>query len=382
VGCDAIDLAIAPTPALQFYVKETSVTGGVIVTASHNPREYNGIKFVHSDGTEFTREMDEESERIYMSKEFSAARWDEVGQIFTNDCNRFYIDGVKEKVDCALIASRGFKVVVDCGNGAACFTSPQLLKELGCEVISINAHQDGRFPQRNPEPEEKNVWFLKEVVRQTRADLGIAHDGDADRATFVDEKGNFISEDVMLALMAKYYVSLYGGKVVTPVSSSKCVEDVVKEAGGEIIYTAVGSPVVVKVMKEVNAVFGGEGNGGLIFPEFQLTRDGAMSAAKVLELMASEKKPISELVKDIPKYYTLKEKLPCREKRKLLEGLRHEFPDANFIDGARQDFDDGWILIRPSGTEPIVRVFAEAKTREKAEELLDIGIKAVKRILD
>jgi phosphomannomutase/phosphoglucomutase len=382
VGSDAIDLAVAPTPALQYYVKETSATGGVIVTASHNPREYNGIKFVHSDGTEFTREMDDESERIYKSEEFDVARWDEVGQIFTNDCNRIYIEGVKNMVDASLIASKGFRVVVDCGNGAACLTSPQLLKELGCDVISINAHPDGRFPQRDPEPEEKNVWFLKEVVRQTRADLGVAHDGDADRATFVDEKGNFISEDVMLALMAEYYVSLYGGKVVTPVSSSKCVEDVVNKAGGEIVYTAVGSPVVVKVMREVNAVFGGEGNGGLIFPEFQLTRDGAMSAAKVLELMAKEGKPISELVRDIPKYHTLKEKLPCREKRKLLDGLRNHFPDASFIDGARQDYDDGWILIRPSGTEPIVRIFAEAKTRERAEELLNIGIKAVKKILD
>ncbi|RLI83946.1 phosphoglucosamine mutase [Archaeoglobales archaeon] len=382
VGSDAIDLAIAPTPSLQYYVKETNVSGGVIVTASHNPREYNGIKFVHSDGTEFTREMDEESERIYKSKEFRTARWNEVGQIFSGECNRLYIDGVKERVDVELIASRKFRVVVDCGNGAACFTSPQLLKELGCEVISINAHPDGSFPQRNPEPEEKNVGFLKEVVKQVSADLGVAHDGDADRATFVDEKGNFISEDVMLALMAKYYVKMNGGgKVVTPVSSSKCVENAVKEAGGEIVYTAVGSPVVVKVMKETNAVFGGEGNGGLIFPEFQLTRDGAMSAAKVLELMASEKKPISELVKDIPKYYTLKEKLPCKDKQKLLTGLKEEFPEANFTDGARVDYEDGWILIRPSGTEPIVRVFAEAKSPVRAEELLKNGMKSVEKIL-
>jgi phosphomannomutase/phosphoglucomutase len=380
VGSDAIDLGVAPTPALQFYVKSRDANAGVIVTASHNPREYNGIKFVSEDGTEFTREMDEESERVYKSKLFSPASWDNVGQVYSDDCIRLYIDGIKKRVDSEKIASRKFRVVVDCGNGTASYTTPILLKELGCEVISINSHPDGTFPQRSSEPEEKNVWLLKEVVKAVDADLGVAHDGDADRATFVDERGNFIPEDVMLALVAKYYVREKKGKVVTPVSSSRCVEDTVREEGGEIIYTAVGSPVVVKVMREVNAVFGGEGNGGLIFPEFQLTRDGGMSAAKVLELIAFENKPISELVSQVPRYYTLKEKLPCRDKIRLLEGLREAFPEANFTDGARMDFEDGWLLIRPSGTEPIIRVFAEAETQSRAKELLELGKDAVRRI--
>jgi phosphomannomutase/phosphoglucomutase len=383
VGSDAVDLGMAPTPALQYYVKEEKlVSGGVIVTASHNPREYNGIKFVHSDGTEFTREMDEESEKVYKSKDFKLANWDKVGQLFCDDCIRMYIDGIKSVIDVDTISEKRFRVAVDCGNGAATVTTPQLLKELGCDVISINAHPDGRFPQRDPEPVENAVEFLKKVVREISAIFGVAHDGDADRATFVDEKGNFISEDVMLALMAKYYVEKNGGgKVVTPVSSSKCVEDAVKQAGGEIVYTAVGSPVVVKVMKEIKAVFGGEGNGGLIFPEHLLTRDGAMSAAKVLELIAETNKPLSELVKDIPEYYTLKVKVPCRDKGKLIQGLREEFPEANFTDGARIDYEDGWLLVRPSGTEPIARIFAEGKTSKRAEELLELGIEKVKKIL-
>jgi phosphomannomutase/phosphoglucomutase len=380
-GSNAIDLGIAPTPALQYYVKVKDVDGGVIVTASHNPREYNGIKFVNSDGTEFTREMDQESERVYKSKTFRIAEWRDVGQIYRDDCNKLYIDGIKKSVESERIAEKKFRVVVDCGNGASVFTTPILLRELGCEVITINSHPDGTFPQRNSEPEEKNVWLLKETVKATNANLGIAHDGDADRATFVDERGEFIPEDVMLALMAKHYVRKRKGKVVTPVSSSKCVEDAVVEEGGEVVYTAVGSPVVVKVMKEIDAVFGGEGNGGLIFPEFQLTRDGGMSSAKVLELMAIENRPISELVGEIPRYYTLKEKMPCKDKIKLLEGLKLEFPSANFTDGARIDYEDGWILIRPSGTEPIVRVFAEAKTKSMAEELLSRGVSTVKKIL-
>ncbi|WP_457550744.1 phosphoglucosamine mutase [Archaeoglobus sp.] len=382
-GCDVVDLGIAPTPALQYYVKcKDEIEGGIVVTASHNPREYGGIKFIQEDGREFTRDMDAECERIYKSKSFRFASWDRIGQVYQDEYKMLYINGILSKVDSDAIAERRFKVVIDCGNGAGCVTSPYILKVLGCDVISINAHPDGRFPQRNPEPVEENVGLLKKVVKEVGVDLGIAHDGDADRATFVDEKGRFISEDVMLALMAKYYVERNGGgKVVTPVSSSKCVEDVVKEAGGEIVYTPVGSPVVAETMLKVKAVFGGEGNGGLIFPEHLLARDGAMSFAKVLELMALENKPISELVKEIPKYHMIKTKLPCRDKIRLLEGLKEKFPDANFTDGARIDYEDSWILIRPSGTEPIVRIFAEAKSKKKAKELVEFGIKVVKEIL-
>ncbi len=382
-GCDVVDLGIAPTPALQYYVKcRDEIEGGIAITASHNPREYGGIKFIQEDGREFTREMDEECERMYKSKTFRIAGWDEIGQVYHDEYKRLYINGILSKVDRDKIAERRFKVVIDCGNGAGCVTSPYILKELGCEVVSINSHPDGRFPQRNPEPVEENVWLLKKVVKDVKADLGIAHDGDADRATFVDEKGRFIPEDVMLALMAKYYVEKNGGgKVVTPVSSSRCVEDVVREAGGEVIYTPVGSPVVAETMLKVNAVFGGEGNGGLIFPEHLLARDGAMSFARVLELMALEGKPISKLVEGIPKYYMIKTKVPCKDKIKLLQGLKEKFPDANFTDGARIDYEDSWILIRPSGTEPIVRIFAEAKSKKKAKELVEFGIKVVKEIL-
>jgi len=382
-GCDVIDLGLVATPALQYYVKTNpKIRGGILVTASHNPKEYNGIKFIQDDGREFTREMDEESEKMYKSKTYSIAAWNSIGQVYLEDCRRQYIDGIKEKVDVNAIASRGFKVVVDCGNGAGCVTSPQLLKELGCAVISINAHPDGNFPARNPEPVEENVEQLKKVVAETNANLGIAHDGDADRATFVDEKGQFVSEDVMLALMARYYVEKRdGGIVVTPISSSRCVEDAVKAAGGEIVYTAVGSPVVAETMIKTKAVFGGEGNGGLVFPEHLLARDGAMGAAKVLELMAVERKPLSELVKIIPRYSIFKIKIPCRDKLKLLNGLKEEFPEASFIDGARIDYEEGWLLIRPSGTEPIARITAEAKTESRAKEMLELGMKAVKRIL-
>lgn len=377
-GGDVVDLGTAPTPALQFYVKESECSAGVIVTASHNPREYNGIKFVQENGVEFYREMDEESERVYMSKKFRIAEWDEVGQLYREDNGiRRYIEAVANSVE----LDNAYRVVVDCGNGAGSFTTPEILKMLGCEVYGINCNPDGRFPARNPEPVEKSLDLLKKAVIDFGADLGVAHDGDADRAVFVDERGRFVNEDVMLALMAKHYVEQKRGVVVTPVSSSKCVEDAVKLAGGELIYTAVGSPVVAKVMIEKKAIFGGEGNGGLIFPEHLVARDGGMSVAKVLELMDKTGRKISELASEIPRYHTLKGKVECRDKKKLLEGLKKEFPDANHIDGARIDFEDGWILIRPSGTEPIARIFAEAKSKDRAKDLYEFGVKAVKKIL-
>ncbi len=382
-GCDVVDLGLVPTPALQYYVKcRKDLSGGVVVTASHNPRQYNGIKFIQEDGREFTRSMDEESERMYLSKSYRIVPWDKVGKVYVEDCRRTYIEGIMEKVDIDAISEKKFKVVLDCGNGAGCVTSPELLRRLGCRCISINAHPDGTFPCRNPEPVKENVEFLMQCVRDSKADIGVAHDGDADRATFVDERGEFVSEDVMLALMAKYYVEKNGGGiVVTPVSSSKCVEDAVREAGGKVIYTAVGSPVVAETMLKTGAVFGGEGNGGLVFPEHLLARDGAMSLSRVLELMAKEGKKLSELVKDIPKYVTLKAKVPCRDKLKLLEGLKEKFPDADFTDGARVEYEDGWILIRPSGTEPIARIMAESKSEKKAKELLEMGMEVVKSIL-
>ncbi|MEM3391317.1 MAG: phosphoglucosamine mutase [Archaeoglobaceae archaeon] len=377
-GSDAIDLGIAPTPALQFYAKKNQIPG-VVVTASHNPREYNGIKFVQENGAEFFREMDEESERVYMSKKFRIAKWSEVGKLLTDDCIENYVSAIVENVD----LKRKYRVVVDCGNGASYLTSPEILRRLDCEVYSINAYPDGRFPARNPEPVERELELLKRAVVDFNADLGVAHDGDADRAVFVNEKGEFVSEDAMLALMAKYYVEKNrGGIVVTPVSSSRCVEDVVKEAGGEIVYTAVGSPVVAKVMIEKKAIFGGEGNGGFIFPEHLLARDGGMSIAKVLQLLDETGKKLSELIAEIPRYHMIKGKVACRNKEKLLSMLREEFPDANHVDGARIDFEDGWLLIRPSGTEPIARIYAEGKTKQRAEELYNEGLRILKKALE
>lgn len=380
-GSSAVDTGIITTPGLQYYVRHR-VDGGVMVTASHNPREYNGIKFMLGDGREFTREMDRKAEDLYFSGDFRVAGWNGVGDVTVDSTALdLYISGIIEKVNVEEIRERKFTVVVDPGNGAGALTTPEILKKLGCRVLTINGHLDGGFPGRQPEPEEHALDDLKKMVIESGADFGVAHDGDADRAVFVDEKGRFVKEDVELAIFAREYVrERKGGRVVTPVSSSRVVEDVVRYEGGEVIYTEVGSPAVAEVMLKENAVFGGEGNGGLIFPEHQLCRDGGMAVAKMLEMILT--KPLSEYVSEIPEYVMLKEKVPCRDKDKLLEGLREEFSEGNFTDGVRIDYEDGWLLIRPSGTEPIARVFAEAETIERARDLMQFGKNVVKKILN
>ena len=380
-GSSAVDTGIITTPGLQYYVRHRA-DGGVMVTASHNPREYNGIKFMLGDGREFTREMDRKAEDLYFSGDFRVAGWNGVGDVTVDSTALdLYISGIIEKVNVEEIRERKFTVVVDPGNGAGALTTPEILKKLGCRVLTINGHLDGGFPGRQPEPEEHALDDLKKMVIESGADFGVAHDGDADRAVFVDEKGRFVKEDVELAIFAREYVrERKGGRVVTPVSSSRVVEDVVRYEGGEVIYTEVGSPAVAEVMLKENAVFGGEGNGGLIFPEHQLCRDGGMAVAKMLEMILT--KPLSEYVSEIPEYVMLKEKVPCRDKDKLLEGLREEFSEGNFTDGVRIDYEDGWLLIRPSGTEPIARVFAEAETIERARDLMQFGKNVVKKILN
>ena len=284
-GCNVFDAGIAPSPALQYYVKESDADGGVIITASHNPPEFNGIKVVDGDGAELAREKEEEIEKLYFEERFRVAAWNEIGKVYDMDVLDFYIEGVLSKVDVDKIREKKFRVVLDCGNGAGCYTMPYIMQQVA-DVITLNAQPDGNFPGRNPEPTPENIEALMKMVRECKADVGIAYDGDADRAIFVDENGNYIYGDKTLAIMAGYMVEKKGGSIVTPVSTSSCVEEYVKSKGGDVIYTKVGAPIVARKMMEVGATFGGEENGGLIFPEHQYCRDGGMASVAILELMA------------------------------------------------------------------------------------------------
>ena len=387
-GCSVVDLSIVPSPTLQLEVKNGDYSGGIIITASHNPPEFNGMKCVDSEGMEMDKAGEEAIEAIYFSKRFHTVGWKDYRSLVKKeDTIGDYISSVVRNVDAESIKRAKLKVVLDCANGAACLSSPRLLEYLGCETVLLNEVPDGRFPGHNSEPIPENLSELMRVVADSDAVLGIAHDGDADRSIFVDEKGNYVPGDKSLALVAKRIVEeKSGGLVITPVSSSSCVEEAVTKSGGEVRYTAVGSPIVARVMKETGAVFGGEENGGLIFPEHQYCRDGAMAAAKVVELLALSGAQLSSLLQDVPVYHNMKNKVRCPNeiKAEVLEGLARELEgkDVDTTDGVKVLYADGWILMRPSGTEPLFRVFAESKSQGRAKELADEGVGIITDLIE
>lgn len=385
-GAHVIDLGILPTPALQYYVKERGLDGGVIVTASHNPPEWNGIKVVDEHGMEVPREVEETIEGLVASGEFASPAWREVGTAASaGDGLETYMRGIATKVNRDAIAKRRPHVVVDPGNGAACLTTPFLLQRLGCRVTTINAQPDGAFPGRKPEPTAENLASLRSLVYSLRADLGIAHDGDADRAAVVDERGEFVDGDRLLALLAGEVVRESPGLVVTPVSSSSCVEDVVRAAGGRIEYTKVGAPLVARAIYGKGALFGGEENGGMIFPGHLFARDGGMTAAKVVELLSLRDRPFSELLAAIPRYYLKKSSVPCPPDRReaVMARIRELAADrkVDATDGLKVYGDGGWVLLRPSGTEAILRIYAEGKTADQAEANRKLGESLVHQAL-
>jgi phosphomannomutase/phosphoglucomutase len=372
-GAEALDLGLVPTPVVQHYVKSNSLSGGIMITASHNPPEFNGIKCIDSDGTEMPRSKEEEIERLYFTKGFRTMEWNGVGGMRpTSGAVPDYLASVKRLIDADAVRGAGLTVILDCANGAGAVSTPQLLDDLNVRAITLNCNPQGTFPGHPSEPVESHLRDLIALVRDTGADMGIAHDGDADRTIFVDDKGRYMYGDKSLAITAEAMVRENGGgMVVTPVSSSMAVEDVVRRAGGEIIYTRVGSPVVARKMIEVGALFGGEENGGLIFPKHQYCRDGAMTVAKMLEIVARDG-PLSKLVDGIPSYSQDKRKLSCPDERKervlaaLVQYYASQRVDAT--DGVKICYDDGWTLVRPSGTEPLFRVYSEARTIEDARK--------------
>ena len=372
VGSDVVDLGMLPTPALQHYIRtRPGVTGGVMITASHNPPEYNGIKCISGDGTECSPEEESRIESLYDSG-VPTVPWNEIGTVSEENAGEEYVDSIVSKVDAELIRRAGLTVCVDCANGASVSTTPALLKRLGVRAVTLNGNPQGEFPGHPSEPTEDNLGDLKRLVRDTGADLGVAHDGDADRCIFVTGDGRYVGGDQSLALLAGHMVEENGGgSVVITVATSSVVDDVVSEAGGSTIVTAVGSPVVARTMMAHGSVFGGEENGGLIFADHQYCRDGAMGLARMLELVASEGR-LGDLVDRLPRYTTVKKAIACDDSVKVLLcdriAERHGGDRVNRADGVRIDYDDGWVLMRPSGTEPKFRVYSESRDAKVAED--------------
>ena len=377
-GCNVFQAGMAPTPALQYAVKNHGMDGGVIITASHNPPEYNGIKVIWNDGIETSHEQETEIEKIYFENTAKLAEWDQLGAnrelVGVND---EYVEAIKKHVDIAKIAAKRYHVVVDAANSVGGLTAPRLLRELGCKVTSINANIDGTFPGRLPEPRPENLKEIALTVKAVGADLGVAFDGDADRSMFIGENGEIYWGDKTFALIEKHFLEKNpNAKIVTPVSSSTLVKDIADAYKGEIVWTKVGSVTVSQKMKQLKAKLGGEENGGVFYGPHQAVRDGAMTTALVLEIMAETGEKLSRLIAEQPQYFIEKGKVECPEdkKEKVLKKLVEQVKGAKVstIDGVKIWFEDkSAILVRPSGTEPVYRLYAEAKNQEKALKLIE-----------
>jgi len=387
-GCDVFFAGMASTPALQFAVKNHGFDGGVIITASHNPPEYNGIKVIWSDGVEISHDKEIEIEDIYFSGKTQLAKWDKLGmKRELAGVNEEYREAIKKHVKIAKISSKHFHVVIDAANSVGGLASPILLRELGCRVTSINANIDGTFPGRPPEPRPENLKDIAIMVKALGADLGVAFDGDADRSIFIGETGEVYWGDKTFAIIEKSFLTDNpGSKIVTPVSSSTLVKDVADANGGEIIWTKVGSVTVSETMKETGAKLGGEENGGVFYGPHQSVRDGAMTTALILDIMAKTGKKLTELVAEQPQYFIEKGKVKCPEdkKEKLLAKFKSQVKSlkTSTVDGVKIWFDDkSAILVRPSGTEPVFRLYAEAKSQKRALDLVKKYCSTLNKIL-
>lgn len=372
-GCDVIDCGILPTPALQYLVKE-HYDAGAMITASHNPPEYNGLKVIEPDGTEMGDDATIELENRFFSKSFTIQPWDKVGTESDGSARlEEYISAIVSHFPPDI--GKNFTVVVDPGSGPASLTTPRILTRLGCRVHTINDQLDGRFPGRLPEPSAEGLRALSDAVVSTKAVFGVAHDGDADRAVFVDENGNYIEENQEFGVIAEEICSREKGLVVTPVSTSQIIEKIAEKYGSNIKYTPVGSIYVARTMLDhisagEKVVFGGEGNGGLIFPNHQFCRDGGMTAAMMVWVLTSRNQSLSALVKKLPRNFMIKEKIHSHKSGALIAHIIQSFPHLKIdkTDGVKISAPSAWALIRPSGTEPFMRVIVESDTRENAEK--------------
>ncbi len=367
-GCHVLKLGMAPTPLVGYTTMKLKANAGVMITASHNPPEYNGIKLWNPDGMAYRQEQERIIEEIIHKKSFKIVSWEDIGKV--EEVNYVVSEYIKDILDQADIKP-GIKVVVDCANGAASYLSPIILRKAGCSVVAINSQPDGFFPGRLPEPSQKNLQELMKVVKATGADIGIAHDGDADRMIAIDEKGRMADFDKLLAIVSREI----GGTVVTTVDASLCTDKCMDEVGGHVIRTKVGDVHVAEAIEDNNATFGGEPSGTWLHPNFCMCPDGILSALRVIELIQNYG-PLSEQLDAIPSYPTIRDRVNCEnlQKELIMERVEEKLHilldnvvDVNRIDGVRITLDDGsWVLIRPSGTESFIRITLEATSNEKA----------------
>lgn len=379
-GVDVIKIGMVPTPLVGYACEKLDADAGIMLTASHNPSQYNGIKLWNKNGMAYSQNQERGIEEIYAEKSYVSVSWDKVGHINVNEeIKGQYIDDLVDMVN----IKKGLKVVIDCASGAGSEISPLVFRKAGCEVTTINSQPDGFFPGRNPEPNAENLQTLMKTVVAIGADLGIAHDGDADRMITVDEKGNISPFDSLLALISKEFE----GDIVTTVDAGLCMDESVN---GEVIRTPVGDVNVAEVIIKKDASFGGEPSGTWLHPDFCMCPDGILSGLRMAEVVSRDGK-LSELLNNIPSYPNIREKINCSKEAKvkvmenmeeLLKNAFDDIEDINSIDGLRLTFsDDSWLLVRPSGTEDYIRITLESRDQQRADYIKNTSLEIIKQNL-
>ena len=372
-GCTVEDLGIAPTPTVGIAVRNLTAVGAIMITASHNPAPWNGLKLFGFDGAVLPAEQGQIVRQIYESGTATRAKWDGVGTLrIPPDVQEDHARAVLEHISAATIASRGIRVLLDGNGGAGGPLGVKLLAEFGCEVVQHHCEADGNFIHE-PEPTPAHLAEVAPWVKQSGSAVGFALDPDSDRLAMIDETGTCVSEELTLALAVKYRLKQASGPVVVNMSTSRVIEDLAHAAGCPFHRSAVGEANVVADMRRVNALIGGEGNGGVIDPRLGWVRDPFIGMGLILSLLAEERKPLSQLIAELPQYAMLKTKftVPREKLAPALAAIRAHWPAAktNTVDGLRLDGPDWWLHVRASNTEPIVRVIAEAPTEPQAERL-------------
>jgi phosphomannomutase len=386
-GIELIDLDIVTTPGVAMMVKHVGADAGIVVTASHNPIQWNGLKFLNTQGIAPPKTDADRIRQLYDEQATSYVRVEHLVPPARNtDTHALHVKRVLDHVDVLGISTRRFKVVLDSVNGAGCVATATMLNKLGVQLIHMYATPDGKFPHE-PEPTEQNLGALAAEVKRQKAACGLAQDPDADRLAIIDENGRYIGEEYSLVLCAKWLLSKRPGVAVTNLSTSRMLDDVAAMHNSRVIRTPVGEANVVETMLRENAVVGGEGNGGVIDPRIVVGRDSLVGMAYVLQLMAATGTPLSQIVADIPRYEIVKTKFNCRREdaERAVAAIQREFGKEKIDtqDGIRIDWDTqrAWVHARPSNTEPIMRIIAEAPDRATAEQKIAQVEQVVRQVL-
>lgn len=377
-GCDVVDLGICPTPSLQLAVKWLNARGGISITAGHNPAPWNALKFVRDDGLYLTPVQVEELLDIYHQARFDKATWDRIRtRVEAGEAIQHHLDVLTASFDLARVRERRLKVAVDCCNGSCSLLAPRWLAELGCDVLAINDDPSSPFPH-TPEPKPETMAQVRALVKAGRADIGLVHDADGERLGLVDETGRALSEEVTLALAVEIALGERVGPVVTNVSTTMAVDRIAARYGAPVIRTPVGQPYISEAIVEHGAVVGGEGNGSVAVPRVQPSHDSAAATGLILGYLAGSGRPLSSVVADLPQLSMLKEHVAI-EPNVIFSALQ-DFRDAaqkdgnggiDLSDGVKIGFSDGWVHVRASNTESMIRIIVEADTAPRANELMD-----------